>query len=151
MRKCRNCLCRTCVNICCNRQNCPGKKRLCDRYNRAEQERFDFLPPKETYRPAPRAAWEDYGLGDKKRRDQLMEMAQSAEYAEIAAYSAHIAAPEIERYILLATKENLSYEGLERLWSLGKIERMPYGKTDFYGIRRYFFAIMDEKIRNMGK
>ena len=151
MRKCRNCLCRTCMSVCCDRRDCPGKKRLCDSYNKVEQERFDFLPPKEIYRPPPRATWEDYGLREKKRRDQLVEMAQSDEYAEIARNCAHIAAPEIETYILLATKENLSYEGLERLWSLGKIERMPYGKTDFYGIRRYFFSIFNEKMKDIGK
>lgn len=72
-------------------------------------------PQKETYRPAPRASWKEYGLEDKKRREELTEMMRSPEYAEIARKCAHIAAPELDRYILLSLKENLSYEGLERL------------------------------------
>ena len=32
-----------------------------------------------------------------------------------------------------------------------KIERIPYCRTDFYGIRRYFFSIFNEKMKEIGK
>lgn len=149
MRRCRNCLCRTCVNVCCDRRDCPGKKHLCSRYKKAEQMEMFTQPPKETYKPAPRAPWEEYGLEDKKRREELLEMVRSPEYAEIVRNCAHIAAPEFERYILLSVKENLSYEGLERLWDLGKIERMACCRTDFYGYKRFFYHLFDERMKKM--
>lgn len=149
MRKCRNCLCLTCINVCCNKRDCPGKKWSCGRYRKTEQMEMFAQPRKETYRPAPRASWEEYGLGDKKRREELTGMMRSPEYAEIARNCAHIATPEFCRYILLSAKENLSYEGLERLWGMGKIERMACGKSDFYGYRRFFYYLFDEEVKKV--
>ncbi len=46
MRKCRNCLCRTCINICCDKRNCPGKKKECKRYGGFRQMSIFDAPPK---------------------------------------------------------------------------------------------------------
>lgn len=57
----------------------------------------------------------------------------------------------IAEHILLSIKKNLSYEGLEKLWGRGEIDRIPYCRTDFYGIRRYFYHLFDLEIRRIGE
>lgn len=149
MRKCRNCICRICLNVCCNESKCPGVKKKCAEYNSFEQ-MGAFLPSQEPKRePAPRKSWEEYGLGDRERRTELRNLAQSSEYAEIARNCAHIAAPEIEGYILLSVTENLSYEGIEKAWARGDIDRMACGKSDFYGYKRFFYHLFDERMKKM--
>lgn len=44
-----------------------------------------------------------------------------------------------------------SYEGLQTLWELREIERMPCGRSDFYGWRREFYGIFNQKLKEMGK
>lgn len=149
MRKCRGCICKTCLKVCCDRKNCIGKRTECGGYATFEQLRMFKNQPTPERNSAPRKSWEDYGLGDRERRIELRTLAQSPEYAEIVRNCAHIAAPEIEGYILLAVKENRSYEAIEKLWARGEIERMPCCKTDFYGYKRLFYHLFDERVRKM--
>ena len=148
-RKCHTCLCRTCLNTCCDRKECPGKKTECKRY-RGFRQMSIFEPPEPRYQKAPRHPWEYYNI-DKKRYKQLTEYIQSGRYAALASQAAHTANKDIAEYILLSVKENLSYEGLQRLWDLKKIERMACGRSDFYGYRRYFIHLFDLEIRRIGK
>lgn len=149
MRKCRNCICRTCINVCCSVYECPGKKKECSRHNEIEQTNV-FSPPPELERrkSAPRNPWKEYGLENKEYRKWLKEMAQNPEYAKIARNCAHIAAPEIEEYIYLSVTKNLKFEAIEYDSRLGRI---PCGRTDFYGYKRYFFSIFDKEVRRMEK
>ncbi len=80
-----------------------------------------------------RASYADYGITPEK-----LEELQSA---------AHAANEGIAEWILLSVKENKSYDALEKLWARGEIERIPYGKTDFYGARRLFFHYLDMAMR----
>ena len=83
MRKCRGCICWTCLKICCSKDGCRGKRTECGGYNTFEQLGIFKTPPEPEHKPAPRKSWEEYGLGDKEYRDKLMEMVKSPEYAEI--------------------------------------------------------------------
>lgn len=147
--KCQTCLCQTCLNICCDRKNCTGKKESCENYNGFRQMRI-FEPSYSQYQSAPRYSWEYYGIS-KERHGKLTEYIQSGRYASLASQAAHKANKMIAEYILLSAKKNLSYDDLEKLWGRGEIERIPYCRTDFYGIRRYFFSIMNEKMNEIGK
>lgn len=98
----------------------------------------------------PRNSWEYYGIS-KNRYKTLTKYIQSGKYDFIAVQAAKLANEMIAEYILLSIKKDLSYDVLQRLWDLEKIKRMPCGRSDFYGWRRYFYSIMDKEFRRMGK
>ena len=102
------------------------------------------------FRSAPRHSWQHYGIS-KERCRQLTEYIQSGRYASLASQAAHRANKDIAECILLSVTQNKSYDTLEKLWARGEIGRIPYGKTDFYGIRRYFYHLFDLEVRRIGK
>ena len=150
MRKCHTCLCRTCFIVCEKCKNCTGKKESCEDYSGFRQLSIFEPQPEPKYQKAPRHSWQHYGIS-KERYRQLTEYIQSGRYASLALQAAHIANKDIAEYILLSVKESLSYEGLQRLWDLKKIERMACGRSDFYGWRRYFMHLFDLEIRRIEK
>ena len=107
-------------------------------------------PPEPKYQKAPRHPWSYYDIS-KERYKQLTEYIRSGEYASIASQAAHRANKMLSSYIIMSIEKNLSYEGLERLWQLKEIERMACGRSDFYGWRREFYGLFNEKIKEMGK
>lgn len=148
--KCHTCLCRTCMEVCCDRKNCTGKKEVCKNYKGFRQLSIFEPPPQPQYQSAPRHSLSYYGIS-KAREKQLTEYIQSGRYASVARQTAHTVNKDIAEYILLSVTENLSYDELQKMWELKKIERMACCRTDFYGIRRYFFAIMNEEMKKIGK
>lgn len=149
MRKCRNCLCRTCIKS-CKCRGCKGKIKECKRYCGFRQLSI-FEPPHEPkYQKAPRYPWDYYGI-TKERYKRLTEYIRSGKYASLASQAAHTANKDIAEYILLSVTKNKSYDELQKKWELREIERMACGRSDFYGWRRYFYSIFDKEIRRIGK
>lgn len=147
--KCNTCLCRTCLNVCGRCTGCKGKTEFCENYNGFRQMSiFDTPPPKS--QSAPRHSWEYYGIS-KERYRQLTEYIQSGRYASVAHQEAHTANKDIAEYLLLSVTENLSYDELQKMWELKKIERMACCRTDFYGYRRLFYHLFDLEVRRIGK
>lgn len=149
-RKCDTCLCRTCLNVCCDRKNCTGKIESCERYSGFRQLSIFEPPKKPQYHSVPRHSWEYYGI-TKERYRKLTQYIRSGRYAPIASQAAHTANETIAEYILLSVTQNKSYDNLRVKWELREMERIPYCRTDFYGIRRYFFSIFNEKMKEIGK
>lgn len=149
LRKCHTCLCRTCLNV-CDCKNCTGKKESCENYSGFRQISIFDTPPKPRYQSAPRYSWKHYGIS-KERYRQLTEYIQSSRYASMARQAAHTFNKDIAECILLSVTENLSYDELQKMWELKKIERMACCRTDFYGYRRLFYSIMDKELRRIGK
>lgn len=149
-RKCDTCLCRTCLNTCCDRKNCTGKKEACENYSGFRQISIFEPPPLSQHKSAPRHSWEHYRIS-KERHRKLTEYIQSGRYAILASQAAYTANKDIAEYILLSATENLSYDELRKMWELKKIERMACCRTDFYGYRRLFFSIINEKMKEIGK
>lgn len=147
-RKYNKCLCGTCFNTCCDRKNCTGKKESCENYNGFRQMSIFDVPSQS--QSAPRKSWRYYGI-DKKRYNHLVEYIRSGRYTPLALSAAHTACEIASRHILLSIEKNLSYDDLERMWTLKEIERIPVGRSDFYGWRRYFFSILDKELRRIGK
>lgn len=146
-RKCDSCLCGTCLDVCCDRRNCEGKKEICENYRGFWQESA-FAAQREPQRPkTPRHSLGHYGLTDERVRELESLIRSGGAYADMASQAAHMANEAIAESILLSVMENKSYDALSVKWDLGETERMPYGKTDFYGIRRYFFSIFDKELR----
>ena len=102
------------------------------------------------YRSAPRHSWEYYGIS-KERYRQLTEYIQSSRYTTVARQAAHRTNKDISEYLLLSATENLSYDELQKMWELKKIERMACCRTDFYGYRRLFYHLFDLEVRRIGK
>lgn len=150
MRKCLNCICHTCLNARCNRKKCSSKKIDCKKYVGFKQLTIFEIPSNPGYQSTPRCSWEHYGI-TKERRAQLTQYIRSGKYAHLASQEAHTANETIAEYLIISIAENKSYDALEKMWARGKIERIPYGKTDFYGIRRYFMHLMDLEMRKIGK
>ncbi len=145
MHRCRNCLCRTCLNTCCDRKNCTGKKTECGRYKGFRQLSIFENPISHRKKLIRDYTWQDYGIS-KKRYRELKEMCRSGKYNDLVIAAAHKAAPDIAEYIYLSVTKNKSYRGLEAKWQLGEMERMPYNHNDFYGYRRRFYHLFSELI-----
>lgn len=148
-RKCNTCLCRTCLNTCCDRKNCGGKKETCENYSGFRQISI-FEPPPPRYQSAPRHSWEHYGISEERYR-KLTEYIQSGRYTSVARQAAHTANEMIAEHLVMSIEKDLSYDDLERMWALKEIERMPVGRSDFYGWRRYYIHIFDLELRRIGK
>ena len=150
MRKCLNCICHTCLNARCNRQKCSGKKIDCKKYVGFKQLTIFEIPSNQGYQSIPRYSWEHYGI-TKERRAQLTQYIRSGKYALLASQEARRANETIAEYILLSVTKNKSYDTLRVKWELKEMERIPYCRTDFYGIRRYFYSLFDKELRRIGK
>lgn len=146
--KCHTCLCRTCLNTCCDRKNCAGKKEACKNYNGFKQLTIFEQEYKRQYQSAPRHSWEYYGIS-KARYRQLTEYIQSGRYNYVARQAAHTANKDIAEYLVMSVVENLSYDELQKMWELKKIERMACCRTDFYGYRRLFYHLFDLELRKI--
>ena len=149
-RRCHTCLCRTCLTVCGKCAECKEKVTYCENYNGFEQISIFGIPQEPKYQGIPRHSLKYYGLTD-ERVGELEKLIQSGRYASLASQAAHRANKDIAEYILLSVAQNKSYDALRVKWELGEIERIPYGKTDFYGIRRYFIHLMDLEMRKIGK
>ena len=147
MRKCRNCLCNSCTDN-CHCLECKGKIKECKRYSGFRQLSIFDEPPQPKYQKAPRYPWSYYGI-TKEQYKQLNEYIQSGRYASLASQAAHRTNKTIARYILLSIEKNMSYDALKIKWQLKEIEQMPCCRTDFYGYRRYFYHLFNEKIKEM--
>lgn len=146
--KCHTCLCRTCMEVCCDRKNCTGKKESCENYSGFRQ--MSIFEPSPHQTGTPRYSLQHYGIS-KERCRQLTEYIKSGRYASVALQAAHTANKDIAEYILLSVTQNKSYDALRVKWELKEMERIPYCRTDFYGIRRYFYHLFDLEVRRTGK
>lgn len=148
-RKCHTCLCRTCLNV-CKCEGCTGKKESCERYSGFRQLSIFEQQANPQYHSVPRHSWRHYGI-IKGRYEQLTEYIRSGRYASVARQAANTANKDIAEYLILSVTQNKSYDALRVKWELKEMEQIPYCRTDFYGIRRYFFGIFNEKMKEIGK
>lgn len=148
-RKCHTCLCRTCMNV-CKCEGCAGKKESCERYSGFRQLSIFDQQANPQYHSVPRHSWQHYGIS-KERYRKLTEYIQSGRYASLASQAAHTADNDVAEYILLSITKKLSYEGLEKLYGRGEIDRMPCSRTGFYYTKKYFYSLFDKELRRIGK
>ena len=149
-RKCKTCPCRTCLTVCGKCAECKEKITYCENYDGFDQMSIFNISQEPQYRGTPRHSCQHSGI-TKERYRQLTQYIQSGRYASLASQAAHTANKDIAEYILLSVTQNKSYDALRVKWELKEMERIPYCRTDFYGIRRYFFSIFNEKMKEIGK
>ena len=146
-RKCNRCLCRTCLKTCCDRKNCTGKKEACNNYSGFVQLSIFELSHQTG---APRHSWQHCGITE-ECYGQLTQYIQSGRYISLASQAANTANEMIAEYLIMSIAENKSYDALRVKWELKEMEQIPYCRTDFYGIRRYFMSLFDKEMRRIGK
>lgn len=95
---------------------------------------------------APRTSLADYGLTEERCRE-LAALVCSGKYADIVTSAACAASDTLAPWLVKSVVERLSYDKLERMWDLGKIERAPVGRSDFYAYRRKFYYNLDVILR----
>lgn len=150
MHRCRFCLCRSCMNTCSNCGECNAAVKSCERHREFKQLNLFDSPQPQRKKLIRDYTWQDYGIS-KARYRELRDICRSGKYDALVRQSAHRAAPDIEWYIYLSVVKNKSYRALEVKWDLGEMERMPYNHNDFYGYRRLFYYLFDERIRENGE
>ena len=124
-----------------------GKMESCENYNGFWQENIFGTPPEPQHRGTPRNPIEHYGLTNERVRE-LEKLIQSGRYARLASQAAHSANEMIAEYLIKSIVENKSYDKLEFDDKLGRI---CYGRTDFYGCRRFFYHLFDLELKKIGK
>lgn len=92
-----------------------------------------------------RLTWDDYGIS-KSRFKELREICRSGKEDNILITAAELANPAIKDYIVKSVRKNKSYDDIE--WD-NQLGRIPCGRTDFYGYRRKFYYILDQKIKEV--
>lgn len=140
MKKCRSCICKNCIKS-CKCFNCKEPVKICKEKQAFKQ--FSFIEKKKLTR---NVTWNDYGI-TRERYNELKALCQSGKYDDVARSEARRANEIISEYILLSVKKNLSFEGVEYAKGLGRI---PCGRTDFYGYRRLFYHLFDERMKENG-
>lgn len=93
-----------------------------------------------------RASWGDYGITP-ERLNELIGIVRSGKYNAVVLSAACKADESAAGHIIMSVKENASYEALEARQAAGKIERIPLGRSDFYGTRRLFFHYLDMALK----
>ena len=91
---------------------------------------------------APRLGFEAYGIG----RERYLELHNGCATGKYSIETLQEACKEFEfiaPWIIISVTKSKSYEGLRCLWELKEIERIPVGRTDFYGFRRKFYHNLD--------
>lgn len=90
-----------------------------------------------------RLPWSAYGITP-ERKKELIEIAKQEEYASLVLAAALKADRKAAGHIVLSVTKGLPYEYIEYHDRLG---RCCVGKTNFYGLRRYFFHLLDVALR----
>lgn len=93
-----------------------------------------------------RESYSHYGLTGKEARAIMKECRAGNHAGELRA-AAHKAAPFAAEYIIQSVTKKLSYDFFMVKWELREIERMPCGRSDFYGFRRQTIAILRDLLR----
>lgn len=108
---------------------------------------FNIYEPKKDKHNAPRYSWEHYGI-TKQRYRELTDIMRLPEYASLVEKIAQRASEMLAPWIILSIMKKRSYDRIEYTEKLGRI---PCGRSDFYGFRRYTFHLMDRELQKMGK
>lgn len=89
-----------------------------------------------------RKGYADYGLTDKRVKELLGEC-QAGKYSAQVRAAAYKADPLVAEYIISSIMYKRAYDILEFDARLGHI---PVGKSDFYGLRRYTIAMLNNML-----
>lgn len=96
-----------------------------------------------------RLSYAEYGIGQ-RRLEELQNGCRAGIYPPEILKAACRGIEAISPWILSSVKQGKSFDVLAVEWELGKMERPPYCRTDFYSCRRRFFANLDRVLKERG-
>lgn len=149
MHKCRNCICKSCMNT-CGCRNCKendGAVKDCNHYSQFEQISLfpsDIKPIRQKL--LRDVTWSDYRLDNKRYRKKLKYMCQDRKYKDIVRSAAYQSSIDIAEFLIKSVTKNKSWDDLEYDFELGRI---CIGRTDFYGYRRLFYHNFDKALKSV--
>jgi len=94
-----------------------------------------------------RKSYADYGITDERVKCLLRECRAGKHGAQVRT-AAYKTCPIAAEHIILSIMRNKSYDILEFDLKLGRI---PVGRSDFYGFRRYTLAILNNMLEGKEK
>ncbi len=97
-----------------------------------------------------RKSYADHGITDKKVKGLLREC-RAGKYGAQVRTAAYKVNPLIAEYIILSIMEKKSYDALEIKMELGEMERIPFGRSDFYALRLHTLVILDNMLAGKEK
>lgn len=140
---CRSCICKKCIKN-CHCSSCKGITKECKDVQRFYQ--VSLFPRRKLVRFF---TWDDYGISI-ARYEELQKICQSRKYDDLARTLAYQANKDIAEYILLSVREDVSYDKFDLPKYKNKLGRICVCRTDFYGYRRLFYHLFDEKLKESG-
>lgn len=93
-----------------------------------------------------RLSYAEYGIG-RQRLEELQNGCRAGIYPPKILKAACRGIEIFSPWILLSVKQGKSFDVLAVEWELGRIERPPFCRTDFYSCRRRFFANLDKELK----
>jgi len=97
------------------------------------------------WRDGMRKSYADYGITDEKVKGLLREC-RAGKHGEQVRTAAYKACPIAAEHIILSIMKKKSYDALEIKMELGEMERIPFGRSDFYALRLYTLVILNEML-----
>lgn len=143
MKKCRSCICKNCIKS-CKCFNCKEPVKICNEKQAFKQ--FSLIEKKKLPR---NITWNDYGI-TRERYHELKTLCQSGKYDDVARSEARRANEIISEYILLSVLEDVSYDKFDLPKYKNKLGKICVCRTDFYGYRRLFYHLFDERMKENG-
>jgi len=92
-----------------------------------------------------RKSYADYGITDEKVKGLLREC-RAGKYGAQVRTAAYKACPIAAEHIILSIMKKKSYDTLEIKMELGEMERIPFGRSDFYALRLHTLVILDNML-----
>lgn len=93
-----------------------------------------------------RLSYAEYGIGQ-QRLEELQHGCRTGIYSPEILKAACKGIEAISPWILLSVRQSKSFDILSVDWELGRIERPPFCRTDFYSCRRRFFSNLDKELK----
>ncbi len=95
-----------------------------------------------------RRSYAEYGIGH-QRLEELQNGCRTGLYSPEVLKAACTGIEIASKWVLLSVRQGASFDALAVQWELGRIERPPFCRTDFYSYRRRFFANLDKELRKI--
>lgn len=101
------------------------------------------------YQGAPRLSFDAYNISRERYRE-LRNGCAVGKYSLETLSKACSGLEFIKPWILLSVTKSKSYDRLQILWELGKMEKPAVSRSGFYRFRRRFFANLDKELKERG-
>lgn len=93
-----------------------------------------------------RLSYKQYGIA-MGRLEELQSGCRTGAYSPEVLKAACAGIEIASKWVLLSVRQGASFDAMAVQWELGRTERPPFCRTDFYSYRRRFFANLDKELK----